>query len=43
MPYMTKINFELLSDPDMHIFFEKGVRGRVSYIPIDTVKPGISI
>ena len=43
MPYMTKINFELLLDPDMYIFFEKGVRGGVSYIPIDTVKPGISI
>ena len=29
---MTKIKFELISDPDMYIFFEKDMRGGVSYI-----------
>ena len=29
---MTKIKFELISDLDMYIFFEKGMRGGVSYI-----------
>ena len=29
---MTKINFELNSDPDMYIFFGKGKRGRISYV-----------
>ena len=29
---MKKIILELISDPDMYIFFEKGMRGRVSYI-----------
>ena len=29
---MTKIKLELISDPDMYIFFEKGMRGGVSYI-----------
>ena len=29
---MTKIKLELISDPDMHIFFEKGMRGGVTYI-----------
>ena len=29
---MTEINLELISDPDMHIFFEKGIRGGISYI-----------
>ena len=29
---MTKIKLELISDPDMYLFFEKGMRGRVSYI-----------
>ena len=29
---MTKIKLELISDPDMYIFFEKGTRGGVSYI-----------
>ena len=27
---MTKIKLELISDPDMCIFFEKGMRGEVS-------------
>ena len=29
---MTKIELELITDPDMHIFFEKGRIGEVSYI-----------
>ena len=29
---MTKIELELVPDPDMHIFFEKGTRGGISYI-----------
>ena len=29
---MTKIELELFLDPDMYIIFEKGIRGRISYI-----------
>ena len=29
---MTKIKLELISDPEMYIFFEKGMRGVVSHI-----------
>ena len=29
---MTKIELELLPDPDMYILFEKGTRGRISSI-----------
>ena len=29
---MPKIEFELIPDPGMYIFFEKGTRGRISYI-----------
>ena len=29
---MTKVELELISDADMYLFFEKGMRGRVSYI-----------
>ena len=29
---MKKIKLEMISDPDMYIFFEKGMRGGVSYI-----------
>ena len=29
---MTKIELELIPDPDMYIFFEKGKRGGISYI-----------
>ena len=29
---MTKIEPELISDDDMYLFFEKGMRGGVSYI-----------
>ena len=32
MPNMIKFKFELISDPTMYIFFEKGVRGEISYI-----------
>ena len=28
----TKVKLELIPDPDMNIFFEKGIRGGVSYI-----------
>ena len=29
---MTKIKLELITDPDMYIFFEKGARGGIAYI-----------
>ena len=29
---MTNIKLELISDPDVYIFFEKGMRGEVSFI-----------
>ena len=29
---MIKIELELIPDPDMYIFFEKGTRGSISYI-----------
>ena len=29
---MAKIKLQIISDPDMNILFEKGMRGRVSYI-----------
>ena len=32
MLIMTKIKLELISDPEMYIFFEKGRRGGISYI-----------
>ena len=32
MHNMTKVELELIPDPDMYIFFEKGTRGGVSYI-----------
>ena len=32
MHNMTKVELEILSDPDIYIFFEKGTRGGVSYI-----------
>ena len=28
---MTNIELELIPDPDMYIFFEKGIRGRILY------------
>ncbi|XP_022784290.1 uncharacterized protein LOC111324887 [Stylophora pistillata] len=30
---VTKVELELLSDPDMLLMFEKGIRGRISMIP----------
>ena len=29
---MTKIELELIPDPDVYIFFEKGIRGVISHI-----------
>ena len=29
---MTKIKLELISDPDMYVLIEKGIRGLISYI-----------
>ena len=29
---MTKVELELISDTDMHLFVEKGMRGGISYI-----------
>ena len=29
---ITKIELELIPDPDMYIFFQKGKRGGISYI-----------
>ena len=30
---MTGIELDLISDVDMHLFVEKGMRGGISYIP----------
>ena len=32
MLIMTKVDLEFISDADMYLYFEKGVRGGVSYI-----------
>ena len=32
MVKMTKIELDLISDTDMHLFIEKGMRGGISYI-----------
>ena len=34
MVKMTKIELDLIPDPDIHIFFEKGTEGGTSYISI---------
>jgi len=39
---MTKINLDLISDIDMQLFIEKGLRGGISYIAIAMLKPTIS-
>ena len=36
---MTKVELKLISDPDMYIFFRKGMRGGVSYISNRSSKP----
>ena len=30
---MTRIKLELITDADLHLFIEKGMRGDISYIP----------
>ena len=40
---MTKVKLELIPDPDMYIFFEKGMTGRVSYVSNNIVNSKISI
>ena len=40
---MAKVELELIPDADLHIYFEKPTRGRVSYRYIDIVMPTISI
>ena len=32
MPNMTKVELELIANADMYLYFEKGMRGKVSYI-----------
>ena len=43
MRKMTKIKLELISDPEMYIFFEKGTRSGVFYISNRLAKPTINI
>ena len=40
---MTKIKLDLISDPDMYIFLEKGKRGGVSYISNRYSKTNINV
>ena len=40
---MIKVELALITDPDKYVFFEKGMRGGVSFISIDVGKPTISI
>ena len=40
---MAKVELEFILDPDTQLFFEKGIRGGVSYILRDMEKPTISI
>ena len=40
---MTKIKLELISDPDMYLFFEKGMADDFLIFLIDVVKRTISI
>ena len=32
MVKMAKVELEKISDPDIHLFIEKGMRGRISYV-----------
>ena len=43
IPNMTKVELELIPDPDMYIFLEKGTRGGVLIFLIDIVKSAINI
>ena len=40
---MTKVELEVILDPDMYMLLEKGASGGDSYISIDTVQETISI
>ena len=40
---MTKIELELIPDPDMYMFFEKGTSGGFLIFLIDIAKPTINI
>ena len=40
---IAKIRLELIADPDIYIFFEKGTRGGISYIFNRYSKPKINI
>ena len=40
---IAKIQLELIADPDIYIFFEKGARGGISYIFNRYSKPKINI
>ena len=40
---MTKVELEKISNADMHLFIEKGMRGGISYINKDLVKQIINI
>ena len=40
---MTKVELEKITDADMHLFIEKGMRGGISYINKDLVKQIINI
>ena len=40
---MKKIELELITDPEMYIFFEKGTKGGISVLLVDTAKPAINI
>ena len=40
---MTKVELETISDVDIHLFIEKGMRGGISYINKSIVKQIINI
>ena len=40
---MTKIELELIPNPDMYIFFEKGTKGEISIFLMNRAKPTIYI